>query len=83
MRAFLILYAIKKKNNKYYSYFIDKNNVVLFLDNGECVQFYHSNNILDKISFLICKDNKLLELSHKIMVYYDYENQFKMKLEIY
>ena len=72
----------QKKNIQYYSYIIDKNNLVLVFDNGEAVQFYHSNNILDEISYLICKDNKLVELSNKIMVYYDYENQIKKKLEI-
>jgi hypothetical protein len=68
------------KEDNSYIYMIQKDCLKLIL-NKDILSFYHNDNILDQISYMVYNEEKYKNLSKQIKEYYNFENNIIMNLE--
>ena len=74
-----ILCKESKGDNSYF-YIIQKDCLKLVLKN-HMISFFHNDNILDQISYMVYNEEKYKNLSKQIKEYYNFENNIIMNLE--
>ena len=68
------------KEDNSYIYMIQKDCLKLIL-NKDIISFYHNDNIIDQISYMVYNEEKYKNLSKQIKEYYNFENNIIINLE--